>query len=374
MTAPIMDAISKRAQQLANIEPTRHLEPDVIDLSGDEFGRATTNDVRAAAIAALDKHLGDHYTRRPGLLSLCQTVADALAADDIAVDVENGIVISSSIQEARYIALSSVAADKIVYLPAPSCASDYAVAALSAGARVELFDLNDLPQISGGVLLLPNPNPATGQLYDFETVQRLARWATESNLFVISDETLAPLLRPGFALTRIAALPGMSERTMTLSSFRGIAGSDAWLVSWIAGPKSLVAPARGLKLAVSLVSPAVTQQAALAVSSNKERGVEPDATRIQAIETLLKRHGVPYLAPHTAAFIVADVSKFGGGDAVATACARAGIRVKSGSSFGSPRYIRITAAASDFERGLKRLDAVLSTNRNEHPALAAVPG
>ena len=374
MTLPIMDAISERAQQLVELAQVRPVEPDVIDLSGDELGSATTNDVRAAAITALDKHLGDHYTRRPGLLSLCQTVADSLAADEIAVDLENGIVISASIQEARYIALSSVAADKIVYLPAPSCASDYAVAALSAGARVELFDLNDLPQISGGVLLLPNPNPATGQLYDFETVQRLARWATESNLFVISDETLAPLLRPGFALTRIAALPGMSERTMTLSSFRGIAGSDAWLVSWIAGPKSLVAPARGLKLAVSLVSPAVTQQAALAVSSNKVHAVEPDATRIQAIETLLKQHGVPYLESHTAAFVVADVSKFGGGDAVASACTRARVHVKSGSNFGKPDCIRITAAASDFERGLTRLDAVLSTNRNEHPALAAVPG
>ncbi len=367
MTAPIVRAVSRRAQGRFDLEAIDRVEPDMLDLSGDELGNAMTEDVRAAAIAALEKHLGDHYTRRPGLLSLCQIVANSLATDDISVDVENGIVISGGIQEARYIALSAVAADKTVYLPAPACAPDYATAALLTGARVEVFDSKILPRTSGGVLLLPNPNPATGQCYSIENVRRLARWATDSDLLVISDETLGALLRPGFALVHIAALPGMSERTITLGSFSGFAGLDSWPVSWIAGPKSLVAPARRLKLAVSLVSAAVSQQAALAGASNKERGSCPDVRRIQALEKLLKRHGVRYSEPHTVAFVVADVSPFGGGDTVAAACARIRVLVKSGSVFGSPGSVRIATAATRFEQGLERLDALLTSLQTSEP-------
>jgi aspartate/methionine/tyrosine aminotransferase len=347
MTTPIARATSQRGRDWLALEQLHPIGDDVIDLSGDEIGGATTDRVQADTIAAIGQHLADHYTRRPGMLPLSQAVADLLAKDDVAVDVENGVIITGSVQEARFISLCAVATDKTVYLPRPLCVSDYTAATLFAHSQIEHFDPADsLPQSQESVVLLPNPNPATGQLYARETLERLARWAADCNLLVISDETLAPLCRSEFSITHLAALPGMVERTLTLGSFAGIPGLDAWLVSWIAGPKSLVAPARGLKLAITLCSAAASQHAALAgfLSGSERRVVQ-----------------IPYTEPHTVAFIVADVSAFGGGDTVTAACARGGVQVTSGSAFGSPDCIRITAAGSRFEQGLERLNSVLTS-------------
>jgi aspartate/methionine/tyrosine aminotransferase len=170
---------------------------DIVDLSGDEIGGTTTDRERADTIAALEQHLGDHYTRRPGMLSLCQVVADSLAARDIAVDVEGGVIITGSLQEARFISLLAVAADKTIYLPRQSCASDYSAGVLLANSRVEYFDpTGGLPPLQKEVVLLPNPNPATGQLCAREMLERLAHWICDRDLLVISDETLAPSCRP----------------------------------------------------------------------------------------------------------------------------------------------------------------------------------
>ena len=362
MTTPIGRAISRRGRDRLAIERTRPVSNDLIDLSGDELEGTTTDRVRADTIAALAQHRGDHYTRRPGMLSLCQAVTDSLAKDNLSVDAENGVLITGSVQEARFIGLRAVATDKTIYLPQASYLSDYAPAARFANTQTEYFDpAGPLPQLHEGIPILPNPNPATGQCYPREMLERFAHWAADRDLFVISDETLAPLCRSGFPMLHVAALPGMTERTLTLGSFAGIPGLDAWQVSWLAGPNSLVSPARGLKLAITLCSAAVSQHAALAgLSSGSARLAARDDSRVNALKALLEEHHIPYLEPHTVAFVVADVRALGGGDVVAEASARGGVRVTSGSEFGDPNLIRITAASTFFEQGLARLNSILA--------------
>ncbi len=378
MTTPLARALSGRARAWMAAEsaaeqgapPERLYERagGIIDLSSDELVGTTPEPVRAGAVAALDKHLGDHYTRRPGLLPLCNAVAEILAADDMAIDAENGVLITGNIAEARFIAFSALAAGKVVYLPAPALLADYSAAALGANASLQPFDPNgELPSLDpNGVLLFPNPNSATGRVYPLEIVQRVANWAMESNLITIADEALAPLVRPGVAFTRPASLPGMAERTLTLGSFRGIPGLVPWSVSWIAGPNELAAPARNLKLAISLCSPAVSQQAALAGIKSGEAHAAANATgRIEQLEKLLQQHGISYLEPHTVVYIVADVSALGGGDAAAAACAQRGVRITSGAALGMPSWIRITTASDRFQEGVERLDAVFASLRKE---------
>jgi aspartate/methionine/tyrosine aminotransferase len=160
----------------------------------------------------------------------------------------------------------------------------------------------------------------------------------------------------------LAALPKMAERTLTLGSFAGIPGLDSWLISWIAGPKSLVSPARALKLGISLCSAAVSQHGALAgMLSGNERLAAQNVSRINAVKALLKQRGIPYLEPDTVAFLVADVSSIGGGDRVAAAGTRGGVRLTSGSEFGAPNCIRIGAPSSRFEQGIARLESVLKS-------------
>lgn len=308
----------------------------------DELSRGTTTDaVREAAIAALHEHLGDHYVRRPGIAPLCNAVAEYLASDDIAVDANNGVVISGGMQEARFVAVRALAPGHTIWMPRPAPLPLFDDAARFAGATIELFDPAEEPRAaSGDLLIFANPNPATGQVYDDATLARLAQWASSANLTVIADETAAPFVRAGGAFRRFATLPDMADRTLTLGSFAGTPGLAAWHVAWFAGPKTLATKARDLKQSMTICSPALSQYAALAAGPAE---TATSAAHVEALTTLLDDLAIPYLAPDTTTFVVADVAALGGGDAVARACAAQGVHVTSGSAFGSPDTVQIVA-------------------------------
>jgi aminotransferase len=206
----------------------------------------------------MDLHQCDHYTRRPGLAALCQRVAQRLAERGIAADPTSGVIITGSVQEARFVALRSLAPGKTVYVPQPAPAT-YRPGIEFAGAMVQPFDPDQtLPSASGDLLIVPNPHPATGQLVEPAALHRLAAWAAASNMTIVADETLAPLLAPD-----LPTWPELASRTVILGSF-ATPGLAAWQVSWIAGSVSLVTTVRDMKQAMTICTPAPSQYAALA--------------------------------------------------------------------------------------------------------------
>ena len=323
------------------------LEPSAsatsIDWSDQLAPGSTSAAVREAAITALHQHLGDHYARRPGIAPLCAAVAQTLAAQGVEVDPNNGVVITGGMQEARFVAVRALSPGHTIWMPRPGPLASFADAARFAGATIEFFDpTGELPAASGDLLVLANPNPATGQVYDGATLLLLAQRVRTSGLTVIADETAAPLVRPDVSFTRFASLPEMAERTLTIGSFAATPGLIAWQVAWFAGPKTLAVKVRDLKQSMTICSPALSQYAALAAGTTEP--VVPDNAPIEALTTLLDEHAIAYQQPHTTAFVAADVSVLGGGDVVARACAEQGIHATSGSVFGANNMVQFVAA------------------------------
>jgi aspartate/methionine/tyrosine aminotransferase len=339
-------------------------DPDssgLADMSGDILAGSTPASVRAAVADALGRHLGDHYTRRPGIAPLCRAVAEQLNDAGVPVDADKDVVIAGGPQEARFVAVRALAPGRAVLVPAPAPLPFYADAARFAGAELRGFDpAGALPEAPGALLILPSPNPATGRRYDEATLGRLAAWAAANDMRVIADETAAPLLRPELAHTPFAARPGMAERTLTLGSFAAVPGLGAWNVAWFAGARPLAVSVRDLKQAITICSPAASQYAALAAVDGPADLLAQHVERVEAVAGLLDRLGVPYEEPETVAFVVADVAALGGGAAVAAACARHGVLVADGAAFGDPGRIRITAASDGFAEGLAALEAALA--------------
>lgn len=365
MTSAIISAVAHRVRDLAAAEIPE--DSDLIDLSGDWLGGNTVNILRSETISALQKHLGDHYTRRQGILPLCRAIANDLASRGLSVDAATNVVITGSVAEARFVALRVLAAHKMVYLPYPVFLPHYLTGLSFAQASIHFFDPKAImPTEQGDLLVLPNPNPATGQVYSTETLEQVALWASTANMIVVADETLMPLLYPGISSMHFATISEMGKRTLTLGSFMDISGLDGWLVSWIVGPQFLIEPVRDLKQAMTICSAAISQYAALAGVRYKDgiirrRNVE----RIHALEVLLERLHIPYDKPHTVAYIFADVNKLGGSDIVTDLCARHGVIVANGSSFGRSGWIRITISGDRFDEGLQRLEAALSYLQRE---------
>lgn len=68
------------------------------------------------------------------------------------------------------------------------------------------------------VLLLNSPCNPTGGLIDRESLQKIAEFAKEKDLFVFSDEVYRHLNFDSDEIFSIATLPGMKERTLIIDS------------------------------------------------------------------------------------------------------------------------------------------------------------
>jgi N-succinyldiaminopimelate aminotransferase len=89
-------------------------------------------------------------------------------------------------------------------------------------------------------VLLNTPHNPTGTVLTRAELQAVADVAIERDLVVITDEVYEHLVFDDHAHVPIATLPGMAERTLTLSSAGKSYSVTGWKVGWATGPASLV--------------------------------------------------------------------------------------------------------------------------------------
>jgi len=109
-------------------------------------------------------------------------------------------------------------------------------------------------------ILLNTPHNPTGAVLTEDELRAVAAVAIEHDLVVISDEVYEHLT---FDVPHIpiATLPGMRERTLTISSGGKSFSFTGWKIGWATGPAELVAATMGAKQFLSYVSGAPFQPA-----------------------------------------------------------------------------------------------------------------
>jgi aspartate/methionine/tyrosine aminotransferase len=222
---------------------------------------ATSPELRAVVTTAMQQHQCDHYARRPGIVALCERVVQRLAAKDLVVDQQDGVVITGGPTEARYVTLCALATGKTIYLMTSQITRYQAIADLVNATLVPLDPTAPLPTPEAGFLLVSSIDELTPAV-----AGQLAAWAAANELSVIADEIDTPLLALDHHARPFAGLPRMAERTLTLGAFPDTPSLTAWQVAWFAGPKALVSTVAKLKQAMTICSPAAGQYAALAAT------------------------------------------------------------------------------------------------------------
>ena len=84
--------------------------------------------------------------------------------------------------------------------------------------------------------------------------------AIEHDLYVVTDEVYEHLVYDGEHVP-IATLPGMWERTLTISSAGKTFALTGWKIGWVSGPSALVAAVRTTKQFLTYVNGAPFQPA-----------------------------------------------------------------------------------------------------------------
>ena len=182
------------------------------------------------------------------------------------------------------------------------------------------------------LILLNTPHNPTGTVLTRAELEGVARLAIEHDLVVVTDEVYEHLVFDGSEHVPIATLPGMAERTLSISSSGKTFSFTGWKIGWATGPAELVAAVEGAKNWLSFASGAPLQPAiahALTHELAFPRALRAD---LQAKRDLLceglGKLDVDVRVPEGTYFVTTDVRRLGWVDGLAFCLAlpeRAGV-------------------------------------------------
>ena len=160
------------------------------------------------------------------------------------------------------------------------------------------------------VLLLNTPHNPTGRVLDRGELEAIAHVCVEHDLVCISDEVYEHLVYDGQHVP-IATLPGMAQRTLTISSVGKSFSFTGWKIGWCSGAAELVAAVRGVKQYLTFAGGTPLQHAtaaALRLPPTHLRALRDDlrAKRDLLCDGLI-RAGLHPLVPAGTYFVNADV-------------------------------------------------------------------
>jgi N-succinyldiaminopimelate aminotransferase len=193
------------------------------------------------------------------------------------------------------------------------------------------------------LIVLNTPQNPTGKVFTREELEVISRVAREHDLVVLADEVYEHLVFDGAAHVPIATLPGMRERTLTLSSTGKTFSLTGWKVGWGCGPAHLVDAAQAAHQFVTYAT-ATPLQVAMAFALKEFRGPWIEKFRVEYLERrdflagALRDAGFKVAMPRGTYFILADFSALHPGDDRAFArwlCTEHGVAAIPPSSFYS---------------------------------------
>lgn len=170
------------------------------------------------------------------------------------------------------------------------------------------------------VLLLNSPHNPTGSVLTREELQVIADIAMEHDLVVITDEVYEHLTFDDATHIPLATLPGMFDRTVTLSSAGKMFSFTGWKVGWATGPRELVGAVLGAKQWLSFSSGSPLQPA-VAYALDHEGGFHDEliATLEAQRDHLcagLDELDIDVFTPQGTYFVLSDVRRLGWSDSM----------------------------------------------------------
>lgn len=116
-------------------------------------------------------------------------------------------------------------------------------------------------------VIVNTPHNPTGRVFDEHELRLLADLCIEHDALAITDEIYEYMTYDGVTHHSIAALPGMWERTITISGFSKTYSVTGWRLGYAIAPPELSEPLRNVHDFLTVCAPAPLQAAALAALS-----------------------------------------------------------------------------------------------------------
>jgi len=336
-----------------------------------------------------------HYTHPLGIEPLRQAIADNIRHYGGADYATDEIMITPGGQQGMFIiALSLLNPGDEIIVPCPGY-NPYQQAAEMSDAVVRKVPMTMATNFTltakmvekhitsnSKILVLINPNNPTGTVTPPDEVRKIAELAKKHDLIVISDEIYARLTFGNNTVVPVASLPGMKDRTITLSGFSKAYAMTGWRIGYLAGPRALIEPMSEVNHAFAISTAAVSQYAALAAMTGPQDCVEDmrqtyDSRRAAICEGL-DEIGMTYAEPQGAFYVYANVASLGLGITAGTFCERllaeGHVMMYPGTIYGdhTDDFVRMsmTQPVARIKIAMQRMAAVVTSYRTESSELA----
>lgn len=295
---------------------------------------------------AIDAIRGGHnqYPPAPGIPDLRLAIAEHQQRFyGLAYDPASEVLVTSGATEAIAATIISLCdpGDEVVafepyYDSYPACIAMAGAVRKPVTLRAPDFAL-DVDALRAAItdrtklLLLNTPHNPTGKVFTRDELAAIAEVCLEHDVLVMTDEVYEHLVFEAEHVP-MASLPGMRERTITVSSAGKTFSFTGWKVGWLCAPAPLVAAVRTVKQFLTYVNAAPFQPAVAAALRLDNSYYDAFRTELWGKRDLLlaglDEAGFRTYTPQGTYFVLSDIRPFGESDGLAfcrSLPARAGV-------------------------------------------------
>jgi aspartate/methionine/tyrosine aminotransferase len=164
-------------------------------------------------------------------------------------------------------------------------------------------------------IILNSPHNPTGKVFTHEELALVAALCQEHDLLAITDEIYEFIVYGEARHIPLCTLPGMAERTVTISSLSKSFSVTGWRVGWAIAPPHLAGAIRKVHDFLTVGAAAPLQHAVVTAlgfpASYYDKLAAQYATQRDVLLGYLDQTGLAYTKPEGAYFVMMDISPFG---------------------------------------------------------------
>lgn len=285
----------------------------------------TPPDIVAQMVQAAQAGQYNQYAPGSGTASLRQAIANHAARFyDLEIDPANGVVVTSGATEGIFSAILGLVdpGDEVIviepfydsYMPNILMANAIPVC-VPLHPPTWTLDEDELRSAFSKktrAFILNTPQNPSGRVFTHQELTMIADLCIEYDVTVIADEVYEHLIFAPAQHTPIATLPGMFERTVTVSSAGKLFSMTGWKIGWVYGSPDLVQAVLGAHQFVTFSVHHPSQEAIAYALNLPDSYYETFQTmyekKRQLILTALDGSGLKSYVPEGTYFVMADYS------------------------------------------------------------------
>lgn len=245
----------------------------------------------------------------------------------IELDPMREVMVSAGATEAMsasILALCEVGDEVIALEPSYDC---YAGAVAMAGGVFKQVRLHepayavDLDELAAAItprtrlVIVNSPHNPTGHVLSLEELQGIADLAIEHDLIVLTDEVYEHMVFENHRHVPIATLPGMFDRTVTISSAGKTFSVTGWKIGWLSAPAVFIDAIHTTKQNMTYANGTPSQHGVVAGLGLPRERIEAIGTGYQELRDILgtglARAGFEVHPVGGTFFMMADISPLG---------------------------------------------------------------